>query len=145
MLENLRRGRQARNITINVPKILDLKSSSEQIFSKNWRWVPLIAWDSFYDITVCCPAKFRTALFTLAGWDILDKCFDSSQNKLPVRRKVTAILYDSWRYATTPWCQIRFHHARRYHALDVLVVTKGNPSSKYEHREHRHCCVTFEI
>ena len=23
------------------PKILDLKSSSEQIFSKNWRWVPL--------------------------------------------------------------------------------------------------------
>ena len=24
----------------NVPKILDLKSSSEQIFSENWRWVP---------------------------------------------------------------------------------------------------------
>ena len=39
--ENLRRGRQARNLTTNVPKILDLKSSSEQIFSKNWRWVPL--------------------------------------------------------------------------------------------------------
>ena len=40
--ENLRRGRQARNLTTNVPKILDLKSSSEQIFSKNCRWVPLI-------------------------------------------------------------------------------------------------------
>ena len=35
MFENLRRGRQARNFTTNVPKILDLKSSSEQIFSEN--------------------------------------------------------------------------------------------------------------
>ena len=32
MSENPRRGRQARNFTKNVPKILDLKSSSEQIF-----------------------------------------------------------------------------------------------------------------
>ena len=39
--ENPRRGGQARNLTTNVPKILDLKSSSEQIFSKNCRWVPL--------------------------------------------------------------------------------------------------------
>ena len=36
-----RRGRQARNFTTNVPKILDSKSSSEQIFSENCRWVPL--------------------------------------------------------------------------------------------------------
>ena len=41
MFENPRRGRQARNLTTNVPKILDFKSSSEQIFSKNCRWVPL--------------------------------------------------------------------------------------------------------
>ena len=34
MFENPRRGRQARNFTTNVPKILDLKSSSEQIFSQ---------------------------------------------------------------------------------------------------------------
>ena len=40
MFENPRRGRQARNLTTNVLKILDLKSSSEQIFSKNRRWVP---------------------------------------------------------------------------------------------------------
>ena len=33
MFENPRRGRQARNLTTNVPKILDLKSSSEQKFS----------------------------------------------------------------------------------------------------------------
>ena len=32
MSENPRRGRQTRNFTTNVPKILDLKSSSEQIF-----------------------------------------------------------------------------------------------------------------
>ena len=40
--ENPRRGMQARNLTKNVPKSLDLKSSSEQIFSKNCRWVPLL-------------------------------------------------------------------------------------------------------
>ena len=41
MFENPRSGRQARNFTTNVPKILDLKSSSKQIFSENCRWVPL--------------------------------------------------------------------------------------------------------
>ena len=41
MFENPSRGRQARNFTKNIPKILDLKSSSEEIFSKNYRWVPL--------------------------------------------------------------------------------------------------------
>ena len=34
MFENPRRGRQARNFTTNVPKILVLKSSPEQIFSR---------------------------------------------------------------------------------------------------------------
>ena len=34
MFENPRRGRQARNFTPNVPKILVLKSSFEQIFSR---------------------------------------------------------------------------------------------------------------
>ena len=32
MFENPRRGRQVINFTTNVPKILDLKSSSEEIF-----------------------------------------------------------------------------------------------------------------
>ena len=35
MFENSRRGTQARNFTTNVPKILVVKSSSEQIFSRN--------------------------------------------------------------------------------------------------------------
>ena len=42
MFENPRISRQARNFTTNVPKILDLESSSEQIFSENCHWVPLI-------------------------------------------------------------------------------------------------------
>ena len=41
MFENPRRGRQARNFTTNVPKIVDRKSSFEQIFSENCRWAPL--------------------------------------------------------------------------------------------------------
>ena len=32
---------QGRNFTTNVPRILDFKSSSEQIFFENRRWVPL--------------------------------------------------------------------------------------------------------
>ena len=43
MFENPRRGRQARNFTTNDPKMVDLKSSSKQIFSESWRRVPLIA------------------------------------------------------------------------------------------------------
>ena len=45
MFENPRRGRQARNFTTNAPKILDLKSSSEQIFSRK---LPLGALVSVY-------------------------------------------------------------------------------------------------
>ena len=37
MFENPRRGREARNFTTSVPKILVLKSSSEQIFSRKLR------------------------------------------------------------------------------------------------------------
>ena len=58
MFENSRRGRQVRNFTTNVPKILDLKSSSEQIFSENWRWVPLIL--PFQDEG--CPSYFLSQL-----------------------------------------------------------------------------------
>ena len=39
MFENPRRGKQARNFPTNGKKILDRKSSSEQIFSENCRWV----------------------------------------------------------------------------------------------------------
>ena len=54
MLENPRRGRQARNFTTNAPKILDLKSSSELIFSRK---LPLGAPES----------RTQTALLTQAN------------------------------------------------------------------------------
>ena len=41
MFENSRTCRQARNLTTKISKIVDLKSSSEQTFSENCRWVPL--------------------------------------------------------------------------------------------------------
>ena len=53
MFENPSRGRQARNCTTNVPKILDLKSSSEQIFD-------LTSLD-FPKIDVGCPSKESAA------------------------------------------------------------------------------------
>ena len=41
MFQNPTTGREARNSITKVPKILDLKSSSLQIyFFQNWRWVP---------------------------------------------------------------------------------------------------------
>ena len=36
MFENPRRGRKASNFTTNAPKVLDLKSSSEQIFPRKF-------------------------------------------------------------------------------------------------------------
>ena len=47
MFENPRRGRQARNFTTNAPKILGLKSSSEQIFSRK---LPLGAPDFILEV-----------------------------------------------------------------------------------------------
>ena len=51
MFENARRGRQARNFTTNVPKSLDLKSSSEQIF---FRKLTLGAPDSYLAALLIC-------------------------------------------------------------------------------------------
>jgi len=51
MFENPRRGRQASNFTTNVPKILDLKSSSEQIFSRK---LPLGVPDLMYYAMCAC-------------------------------------------------------------------------------------------
>ena len=60
MFENPRRGREARNFTTNVPKILVLKSSSEQIFS---RILPLGA----PDIVAFMPRQIKLIL-----WDKLE-------------------------------------------------------------------------
>ena len=47
MFENPRRRRQARNFATNVPKILDLKSSSEQIFSRKLSLGAPVIWEFF--------------------------------------------------------------------------------------------------
>ena len=78
MFENPRKGRQARNFTTNAPKILDRKSSSEQIFSrklplgapvaipikivddgKRKRWSPCLAFPSYPALSSHCPRKRR--------------------------------------------------------------------------------------
>ena len=70
MFENPRRGRQARNFTTNVPKIVDLKTSSEQYFpkidvgcpcqlgymynKKHFLWNVLISNIGFVCLVFCC-------------------------------------------------------------------------------------------
>ena len=63
MFENPRRGRQARNFGKNVPKILDLKSSSEQIFSENCRWVPLKFTGSWYSTCKSCKRYCKSQIY----------------------------------------------------------------------------------
>ena len=73
--ENPRRGMQARNFTTNVPKILDLKSSSEQIFFRKLslgapeELFPANKWENFVGMeevggkfkeTVCDPPSKLT-------------------------------------------------------------------------------------
>ena len=62
MFENPRKGRQARNFTTNAPKILDLKSSSEQIFSRK---LPLGApvWIEVADYNKCFGLIFIWIVF----------------------------------------------------------------------------------
>ena len=60
MFENPRRGRQARNFTTNAPKILDLKSSSEQIFSRK---LPLGA------LALCSDSSWRF-VFAQNSWKL---------------------------------------------------------------------------
>ena len=67
MFENPRRGRQARNFTTNNPKILDLKSSSEQIFSRK---LPLGAPETSVFPSLACKLS-RGVVFR----DRLRRCF----------------------------------------------------------------------
>ena len=58
MFENPRRSRQGRNFTTNVPKILVLKSSSEQIFFRKLSLgVPV------YTVCACASGKIFPATY----------------------------------------------------------------------------------
>ena len=58
MFENPRRSRQARSFTTNVPKILDLKSSSEQIFFRKLSLGAPVGWGGFYSSELKAFAHF---------------------------------------------------------------------------------------
>ena len=91
MFENTRRGRQARNFTANVPKILDLKSSSEQIFLENWRWVSLIS------ATLC----LKNVLLFLNGFGIRlnGSGYPFQKNCHPVERLGVSV----WKKLSSVW------------------------------------------
>ena len=82
MFENPRRGRQARNFTTNVPKILVLKSSSEQIFSRK---LPLGAPEAFLAKTVETGDKNRDDFhcmemsLVMSMWFILGDDWNNAQ------------------------------------------------------------------
>ena len=82
MCKNPRRGRHSRNFTANVLKILDLKSSSEQVFFENWRWVPLVELDvtSIYGWFEkgCHVQRWIRAISACHWWILLliSLCFD---------------------------------------------------------------------
>ena len=76
MFEYPRMGRQARNFTTNVPKILDVKSSSGQIFSENWCWVPL------NELKAVCRSLTRQKLFSYTYLHAFDHiCMEKARYK----------------------------------------------------------------
>ena len=87
MFENLRRGRQARNFTTNVPKILVLKSSFEQIFSRK---LPLGAPDNIFRFqSIKLNSGFQSPAFRILPkkfpwFQILQaKTFPGRESRLP--------------------------------------------------------------
>ena len=64
----------------NVPKIVDLKSSSEQIFSENCRWVPL------HFLVVAARLRVSTHLKLI----IIQNRFSPSRVKEPPAYSITA-------------------------------------------------------
>ena len=93
MFENPMRGRQARNFTKNVPEILDLKSSSEQIFSENWCWVSLKG--------QCLSKFFHFYLRTVVSSNILNLIL--SENLFPSWKRVSINLYLVVYFTTVSW------------------------------------------
>ena len=75
MLENPRRGRQARNFTTKASKIIDLNSSSEQIFSRK---LPLGAPD-IWNVVVASAVGNWISVRESMGWTYL---FDAKMSKV---------------------------------------------------------------
>ena len=73
MFENPRRGRQARNFTTNVPKILDLKSSSAQIFFRKLSLGAPVIW------TQC--SRYPSSFYACKDFQVKNKvtCFSGDK------------------------------------------------------------------
>ena len=82
MFKNPRRGRQARNFATNAPKILDLKSSSEQIFSRKLQLgAPVIA--TFCHLKRKFNLCYASSLLRIShSWSPKRFFFFSSSNKI---------------------------------------------------------------
>ena len=81
MFENPRRGRQARNFTTNVPKILVLKSSSEQIYSRK---LPLGAPEIGDEFKTAWNAECHTSHFIVVTSRVLAKSTDIWTRHWPI-------------------------------------------------------------
>ena len=87
---------QARNLTTNVPKILDLKSSSEQIFSKNGRWVPLtiiLMWQGMMLTRLLFnkKTKMRRKRRCMTNWTLLQNFFASTERRERIKENSTGL------------------------------------------------------
>ena len=76
MFENPRRGRQARNFTINAPKILHLKSSSEQIFSRKLPLGAFVAGYQNFPSLSANEVEVVVVVFKLSGESVLLRGMD---------------------------------------------------------------------
>ena len=82
MFENPRRGKEARNFTTNVPKILDFKSSLEQIFSKidvgcpwwfYWLSTNLVSINPYWSWVKCRVAFLVLTREKTGSWEEIDR------------------------------------------------------------------------
>ena len=132
MFENPRRGRQARNFTTNVPKILVLKSSSEQIFSRKLplgapyrllaQWVvywsnSVLSVDTHYSVFHKTQAKVEEASSKAGVWHHASFSFFSTKCHLP------------WQYWQNSKFLIKLFHSVTVLTLPqrVLIFDKGEP------------------
>ena len=119
MFENRRRGSQARNFTTNAPKILDLKSSSEQIFSRK---LPLGApdWKSIYIVLLFCwkPPTARPLKWLLhleVTWHLTIKLFPAKIIAKSMTTEGNSALLPAIRELKQKWRRrLRKRHLKRW-------------------------------
>ena len=143
MFENPGRGRQTRNFTTNVPKILDRKSSSEQIseqiFSENCRWVPLIQGplcaSGWTETAIVLSLLGDLSIATLIGFTVFEPGGYSLIKAIQVcatpkgRFFFCAVLSENG-YGLCPlWSEIEYGIRRKYGSLWTYFIV-SNPIGK---------------